>query len=92
MASRFQSIRASALSNEKPKREREMSTTDVLVIIYLVMVIITAWIAWDHLGNPRFYRGVCSIIAGMFWPIPVGIFLLLWLESAITEIIDMFRK
>ena len=56
------------------------------------MVIITAWIAWDHLGNPRFYRGVCSIIAGMFWPIPVGIFLLLWLESAITEIIDMFRK
>ena len=67
-------------------------TTIYITIAYLVMAIITALVAYDHLANPRFYRAVCSIVAGVFWPIPVAIFVLLWIENAIKYIIDYFNR
>ena len=69
-----------------------MTTIDYISIAYLVMMIITALVAYDHLANPRFYRAMCSIVAGVFWPIPVAILVLLWIEHAIRYIIDFFNR
>ena len=68
-----------------------MTTLETLTIIYLVMVVIAAFVVYDHISNPRCYRITFSIIVGLLWPIPAALFLMLWVEGAIVEIIDFFR-
>ena len=69
-----------------------MSTRDYIIIAYLVMVIITALVAYIHLANPRIYRAVCSIVAGVFWPIPAALLLWLYIEGIIVTLVDYITK
>lgn len=68
-----------------------MTTIEILTVIYLVMTVIAAFVVYDHISNPRCYRVTFSIIVGLLWPIPAALFLMLWVEGAIVEIIDFFR-
>jgi len=87
----FQSVRASAPTLQKSKSKQKMTTIEILTVIYLVMVVIAAFLVYDHISNPRCYRIAFSIIVGLLWPIPAALFLMLWIEGAIVEIIDFFR-
>lgn len=92
MASVLQSQRPSAAQYKEPKQKKTMTTLETLTVIYLVMVVIAAFVVYDHISNPRCYRIAFSIIVGLLWPIPAALFLMLWVESAIVDIIDFFRN
>ena len=62
-----------------------MTTIDYVTIAYMVMAIITALVVYNKLANPRFYRAICSIVAGVFWLIPVGMIVFLFIEGSIND-------
>lgn len=92
LASVLQSKRPPAAYYKEPKQKETMTTIDYLTIAYLVMAIITALVAYKHLANPRFYRAVCSIVAGVFWLIPVGLIVFLYIEGCIVDAAKWITK
>ena len=85
VASRFQSIRAPALSNEKPKQKETMTTHEIMLVVYIVAAILTAAWVFVRLRDPLYYRLIVSAIVGGFWPIPVGLIVFLYIEGCIVD-------
>ena len=92
MASRFFTIGAFTLSNEKLKRERKMTTEATLATIYLVAALMMASFCWSRLRDPWYYRLICSIVVGAFWPIPACLILFLYLEGLVIDIAKWIEK
>ena len=85
VASRFQSIRAPTLSNEKPKQKETMTTHEIMLVVYIVAAILTAVWVFVRLRDPLYYRLIVSAIVGGFWPIPVGLIVFLYIEGCIVD-------
>ena len=62
-----------------------MRTEDYITIAYVVMAVITAIWVFARLRDPIYYRVICSVIVGAFWPIPVGLVIFLYLEGLIVD-------
>ena len=68
-----------------------MSTFDFCVVGYLVILVITAIIVFNHLGGDWKYRLFIGVILGLIWPLPIGMFLLVCLEGLIYDIMKFVR-
>ena len=62
-----------------------MRTEVYIAIAYVVMAVITAIWVFARLRDPIYYRVICSVIVGAFWPIPVGLVIFLYIEGFIVD-------
>ena len=61
-------------------------TSEVYIsIAYAVMAVITAIWVFARLRDPIYYRVICSVIVGAFWPIPVGLVIFLYIGGFIVD-------
>ena len=56
------------------------------IVIYLVGFIISTWLVYDHLRNPRRYRITFSLVAAIFWPVGAALILMMWMEEMIYKV------
>ena len=68
-----------------------MITREYVLAAYIAMLVITAAFVWTKLGGHRGYRLVCSIVAGIFWPIPVIMAAWLFVEGVMFSLINWFE-
>ena len=85
VASRFQSIGASTLSNKELKQKETMTTHEIMLVAYIVAAILTAVWVFVRLRDPLYYRLIVSAIVGGFWPIPVGLIVFMYIEGLIVD-------
>ena len=62
-----------------------MTSEVYIAIAYTVMAVITAMWVFARLRDPIYYRVICSVIVGCFWPIPVGLVIFLYIEGFIVD-------
>ena len=56
------------------------------IVIYLVGYIISLWLVYDHLRNPRRYRITFSLVASIFWPVGAALILMMWVDELIYKV------
>ena len=63
-----------------------MTTEALLIAAYLTGAIIAMVWAFSRLRDPIYYRIICSVVVGAFWPIPACLILFLYLEGVVIDI------
>lgn len=69
-----------------------MTTLQILITVYLVMLIITIAIVYSRLGGDRRYRFIVSLVLGIVWIIPVALFLIISVEGLIFDLINWLER
>ena len=68
-----------------------MTTKSYIIIAYLVMFVVTVAYVFSKLGGHKGYRLLCSVIAGVFWPIPAIMAAWLFVEGMMFSLINWFE-
>lgn len=63
-----------------------MTTEEIITTIYLVAALMMTTFCWSRLRDPWYYRLICSVVVGAFWPIPACLIVFLYLEGVVVDI------
>lgn len=69
-----------------------MSFNDCIIIGYMVVFAIVFTFAMLNLGGNKYYRFIVACVLASFWPLPVGIGLMLFVESLFHKYVKRFFK
>lgn len=69
-----------------------MGVIDYIKIAYYVVAVLVAGYTYSRLRDPLYYRVLFSCILGVFWPIPVAIGIIIWIEGLIIDFADWVSK
>ena len=69
-----------------------MTTKQIIITVYVVIAVITAWYISNKLGGEKRYRYLFASIAGICWPIPMFIAAWLFVEGILYEIVKFVDR